>query len=465
MTSPAVYSAAGEKFGGVHPISLMSPIIITLVITILILLNALYVAAEFSVVSAKKAKLSLLAEDGNRVARAVLNIVEDHARLDAYVATCQLGITVTSLLLGFYGQSQLTEYISPFLQSWGNLSALAAGSLSATVILLALTGLQVLLGELVPKNIGIQYPERLALLTAAPMRWSIAVFRPLIWLFNGSGQLIMRLLGREVIGEHAHIHAPDEIVMLVEESSKAGVLRKEERRLLKNTLQLRDSKVREVMIPRPHMLASPDNMDFDQLFSTLVESPYSRLPVYRGSIDNIIGVVHLKDLLCLSGGERRNVSQIIKPVPFVPETTPVKTVFSLLQRRHLQVAIVLDEFGGTAGMVTLEDLIEEIFGELQDEFDTYIPTVRAVSDDWLLIRGDTLITDLNELFKLDLPEEDVDTVGGLILNQFARVPAIGDQVTINNQVFQVEKMRGRGITAVRLRARQEWVQMLKEAES
>ena len=443
----------------------MSPIIITLVITLLILLNALYVAAEFSVVSARKAKLSMLAEDGNRVARTILNLVEDHEKLDIYVATCQLGITVTSLLLGFYGQSQLSELVSPLLQSWGNLSALAAGSLSATVILLALTGLQVLLGELVPKNIGIQYPERLALLTAAPMRWSIVLFRPLIWFFNGSGQVIMRLMGREIIAEHAHIHAPDEIVMLVEESSRAGVLRKEERRLLKNTLQLRDSKVREVMIPRPHMLASPDNLDCDQLFRILVESPHSRLPIYRGSIDNIVGVVHLKDLLCLSGEDRRNVSQIIKPVPFIPETTPVKTVFSLLQRRHLQVAIVLDEFGGTAGMVTLEDLIEEIFGELQDEFDTYTPSVRAISDEWLLIRGDTLVADLNELFSLNLPEEDVDTVGGLILNQFARVPAVGDQVSIDGQIFQVEKMRGRGITSVRLRAQDNWLQMLKSGDA
>ncbi len=443
----------------------MSPIIITLVVTLLILLNALYVAAEFSVVSARKAKLSMLADEGNRLARSILNLVEDHHHLDAYVATCQLGITVTSLLLGFYGQSQLTDLISPALKSRGELSDLAAQSLSATVILLSLTGLQVLLGELVPKNIGIQYPERLAMLTAAPMRWSMALFKPLIWFFNGSGQFIMRLFGREIIAEHAHIHAPEEIVMLVEESSRAGVLRKEERKLLKNTLQLRDSKVREVMIPRPHMLASPDNWDCDQFSKTLVESPYSRLPVYRGSIDNIVGVVHLKDLLCLSGEERRNVSQIIKPVPFVPETTPVKTVFSLLQRRHLQVAIVLDEFGGTAGMVTLEDLIEEIFGELQDEFDTYTPNVRVLSDEWLMIRGDTLVTDLNELLDLHLPEEDVDTIGGLVLNQFARVPAVGDQVTIDKQVFQVDKMRGRGITAVRLQARKEWLNQLREGEA
>ncbi len=442
----------------------MNLAVIALVIALLILLNALYVASEFSVVSSRRARLSQMAAEDNWAAAYILRLIEDPVRLDAYVATCQLGITVTSLLLGYYGQSQLSTLVAPTFQSWGNLSNIAAQSLSATVILLSLTALQVLIGELVPKNIGIQYPERLALITSSPMRWSMSFFRPLIWFFNGSGQLLMRLFGRDVIGEHAHIHAPEEILMLVEESSDAGVLRKEERRLLKNTLQLRDSKVREVMIPRPHMLVATDNMQCEELFETLVRSPYSRLPVYRGSIDNIIGVVHLKDLLCLSGEDRRNVSQIIKPVPFVPETTPVKTVFSLLQRRHLQIAIVLDEFGGTAGMVTLEDLIEEIFGELQDEFDTYTPTVRALSKEWLWVRGDTLIADLDDLLDLQLPDEDVDTIGGLVLNTFGRVPSVGDKVAIANEIFQVDRMRGRGVTAVKLQARPEFLEKLREGE-
>ncbi len=442
----------------------MSGLVTFLIVTILIFITALYVAGEFAVISSRRARLSRMAEDGNRTAGSILHMLENPVELDNFIATCQLGITLTSLILGFYGQSQLAPLLIPYFSGWGNLSALAAQSISLTVVLLTLTVLQVLLGELVPKNIGMQKPEQLALLTSIPIRWSMVFFRPLIWLFNGSGQMLMSLFGRKVIAEHVHVHAPDEIVMLVEESSKAGVLRKEERRLLKNALQLRDSKVREVMIPRPHMLATTDNLDCDELFGILVNSPYSRLPIYRTNIDNIVGVVHLKDLLCLTGEARRNVSQIIKPVPFVPETTPVKAVFSLLQRRHLQVAIVLDEFGGTAGMVTLEDLIEEVFGELQDEFDTHIPSVRVDSDNWLLIRGDTLITDLNEWFDLNLSDEDVDTVGGLVLNHFGRVPAPGEKVSINGLVFQVEKMRGRGITAVKLAAKDEWIQQLREAD-
>jgi len=444
----------------------MSWFFILIVITTLIFLNALYVAAEFSAISARRARLTQLAEGGQPLASRLLSIVEDPHKLDRYVATCQLGITVTSLVLGFYGQSALSSAIAPLLTRWGNMTEVAALSISATIILLTLTLFQVLLGELVPKNIGIQYPERLALLTTLPMRWSMQLFRPLIWLFNGSGQLLMRLIGHEVIAEHAHIHSPDEIVMLVEESSAGGLIKKEEHRLLKNTLELREAMVRQVMIPRTQMFAAADNRTYDDLFKYLADSPFSRLPLYRGNIDNIVGVVHLKDLLCLNQQlERKNVADIIRPVPFVPETIPVKTVFSILQRRHLQVAIVLDEYGGTAGMVTLEDLIEEIFGEIQDEFDIYVPPFRLVSQNRLLIRGDTLVEDLNERLGLNLPVEELDTIGGLVLNAFGDVPTTGKEIEIAGGVFRVEKMRGRGITSVSLALSPEQVVKVQDGET
>ncbi|MFQ5615310.1 MAG: hemolysin family protein, partial [Anaerolineales bacterium] len=343
---------------------------------------------------------------------------------------------------------------------------LAAQSISVTVIILFLTALQVLLGELVPKNIGIQYPEQLALLTTIPMRWSVTIFKPLIWFFNGSGQLLMRLFGRDVIAEHAHIHSPREIMMLVEESSAGGLIQQEERRLLKNTLEMRESMVRRVMIPRTRMMAAPDNLTCDELFTLLADSQYSRLPLYRGNIDNIVGVVHLKDLLCLGQQlEQKNVTNIMRLVPFVPETMRVKTVFTLLQRKHLQVAIILDEYGGTAGMVSLEDLIEEIFGELQDEFDTYIPPFRLMPDNRLWIRGDTLVEDLNEqLEELNLPDEKVNTVGGLALNASGHVPDVGEEIEIEGWKFRVEKMRGRGVAAVSLAVSPEQTQQLQEKQ-
>jgi putative hemolysin len=426
--------------------------LIFLIIFVLILFTALYVGAEFSAVSARRSRLIQLAEGGRPLASSILEIVEDPHKLDAYIAACQIGITLTGLLLGFFGQAQLSPIIVPWLLlQWGTLTEVAAQSISTTGILIILTVAQVLLGELVPKNIGIQYPERLAIWTALPMRWSVFLFKPLIWFFNGSGQILMRLFGQQIIAEHAHIHSPEEIVMLVEESSAGGLIKREERRLLKNTLELREAMVRQVMIPRTQMLAAADNMTSDELFKYLADSPFSRLPLYRGNIDNIVGVVHLKDLLCLSQHlERKNVADITHSVPFFPETTPVKTVFSILQRRHLQVAIVLDEYGGTAGMVTLEDLIEEIFGEIQDEFDVHIPEYRLAEENRLMIRGDTLVEDLNEHLDLNLPEDELETIGGLVLNSFGDVPTTGDEITIADRVFRVEKMRGRGITSVSL---------------
>lgn len=443
----------------------MSWFLIFFIILFLILLTALYVGAEFSVVSARRSRLIQLAETGQAQAKAVLYLVENPHALDSYIAACQIGITLTGLLLGFFGQAQLSPVIVPWLVEWAKVTEGAAQSISTTGILLFLTAIQVLLGELVPKNIGIQYPENLAIWTAIPMRWSVWLFQPLTWFFNGSGQIIMRLFGRDIIAEHAHIHDPEEIAMLVDESTEGGLIKKEEQRLLKNTLELREAMVRQVMIPRTQMLAAADNMGVDELFKYLADSPFSRLPLYRGNIDNIVGVVHLKDLLCLNQHlELKNIGDIMRPVPFFPETTPVKTVFSVLQRRHLQAAIVLDEYGGTAGMVTLEDLIEEIFGEIQDEFDVHIPAYHLSGENRLMIRGDTLVADLNDRLDLHLPEEELDTIGGLVLNMFGDVPTTGDEITISEGVFRVERMRGRGITSVSLMLTPEQVTKLREGE-
>ena len=356
----------------------MNLFIVIAFVVVLIAFNALYVAAEFSTVSASRPRLAQLAEDGNNTAETLLTIIEDPHKLDAYVATCQVGITISSLVLGFYGQAQIAPLIAPLFVSLGNFSEVAALSTSITIILIFFSALQILFGELIPKNIGIQYPERMAILTEKPLLWSSQVFRPLIWLFNGSGQLIMRLFGLNKISEHAHLHRPEEILMLVEESGAGGLLDREEERLLKNILDINEVMVRQVMIPRTRMIAAPDNLPFDAIFKLIAESPFSRIPIYKDSIDNITGFVHLRDLLChVQSDKKPKIADLMNPVPFFTETMAVKSAFSLLQRRRFHIAIVLDEFGGTSGLITLEDLIEEIFGDLQDEFDELPPSNSA----------------------------------------------------------------------------------------
>jgi putative hemolysin len=420
-----------------------------LIIILLIGANSIYVAAEFSTVSSRPARLHHYAEQGNQTAKTILGIIEKPHRLDAYIATCQVGITVSSLVLGYFGQSHLADYIAPLFLRFGIDSEAAALSISATAILIVLTIFQVLLGELVPKNIGLLHPERLSIFTYRIMRWSEIIFRPLIVLFNGSGFFIMRLFNLEPETEHAHIHSPEEIAILVEESRASGGISKEEHQLLRNTLLTWEAPVRQAMIPRTQMLIAPDSISGEELFCKLAESPFSRAPIYSESIDNIIGVIHIRELLCARYSENnQDIHQILHEAPFVPETLPIKSVFTLLQRKRFQVAIVLDEFGGVAGMVTLEDLLEQLFGELQDEFDREAPYFKVISEDRVQFRGSTLIIDVNRLFNLNLPDEDFDTIGGLLMNSIGKIPENNEIILIDGYRFKIEKMVKRSIALV-----------------
>ncbi len=440
-------------------------LVVFTVIVALLLINALYVAAEFATLSSRRARLAQMAEEGNRLAGIMLPIVEDPRRLDAYIAACQLGITLSSLVLGFYAQAALSPVVAPWLEQLGISSGVAALSLAATIVLLVLTGFQVVIGELVPKNIAVQYPERLALLTAVPLRWSLVVFQPLIWLFNGSAQVLLKLLGVEPVREHTHVHTAEEIAILVEESGAGGLLDRQERRLIENTLWMRRASVRQIMVPRIRVLAASVDTPCEQLFSQLAGSYFSRLPLYQGSIDNMVGVVHLKDLLCLhaqASMEAVDVRQVMTPALFIPESMPADEAFALLQRKRNHVAIVLDEFGGTAGIITLEDLIEEIFGEVQDEFDQEIPLFRILPGNRVLVRWDWLIEDLNELLDLKLPSEAADTIGGLVLSELAHVPEVGEFVEVAGVALRVERVEGNGVTAVSLPATPDQVERMRE---
>jgi putative hemolysin len=338
-------------------------LIVALVIALLIFLNAFYVAAEFASVSARRTRIRQMAAEGNRLASILRPVLANPHRLDDYVATCQLGITASSLLLGFYGQSQLAELLRPLLVDLGGMQEPAAQSVAATGVLLSLTALQVLLGELVPKSIGVRFPEQLALLTVVPMRWSVAILRPLTWLFNGTGRLVLRLLRQETVAGHSRTHLPEEIELLVAESAKGGLLDAEERVMLRNVFRLSELVTHQVMIPRPRIEAAPVGIALPDLLRQIADSPYTRIPIYENDIDHIVGVVHLKDIFraCSAGGDVE-LRDFVRQVPFVPEGMPVDELWTLLKSGHHYVAIVFDEYGGTAGLVTLEDLIEEVFG-------------------------------------------------------------------------------------------------------
>jgi CBS domain containing-hemolysin-like protein len=445
-------------------------ILIIGVLGILIFLNGLFVAAEFSTVSARRTKISQMAGSGNRLARLLLPIVDDSQSLDRYIAACQLGITASSLVLGAFGQNFIaSRLVNPLtsLLNWidsqiglfgfssDTVATALAVSISVVGVLFILTILQVTLGELFPKSIAIQYPERLALTTVVPVRWSVIILRPLIWLFNGSGNLVLKLFRLDRQGGLSRFHSPEEIELLVAESHEGGLLDDEERQMLRNAFRLRDLTARQVMVHRTRIVAAPVGSSVVELLELALEVGYTRIPLYQDNIDKVIGFVHIKDLFSLYVEKSDNLATILREVIHVPETLPVVDVWEIFNSKGQYMAIVFDEFGGIAGLISFEDLIEEIFGELQDEFDDESALISLDEDGRVHLRGDLLVVDVNEYLNLELPD-DADTLGGLILSQLGRQAAVGDEVKFDETILRVESMEDLGVSEVSIQTSQKF---------
>ena len=341
------------------------------VVFFLILVNALYVAAEFAAVGARRSRLRRLAEDGNKLAARVLPILEDGHKLDRYIAVCQVGITVSSLVLGAYGQAALGPRLSPLLVQFAGMEPLAAESAIAVGLLLTLTAAQMVLGELIPKSLALQFPTQVALLTLLPMLWSQRLSKWAIDLLNGSGILILRLLRIPVTG-HRHVHSPEEIELLIAESRDGGLLEPSEQVRLHRALRLNLRSARELMVPRVRLAALEASLPFDEVLKAVAASPYTRLPVYREHIDRIVGMLHTKDLVTrfVQTGHREALVAIMRPVVNVPDSMPADKLLAFLRERRSHQAVVRDEQGGVAGLITLEDVLAELLGGVSDEFKT-----------------------------------------------------------------------------------------------
>jgi putative hemolysin len=404
-------------------------------ITVMIGFNALYVAGEFSAVTARKSRISQRADEGSRLAKMLLPVLEDHHKLDSYIAASQVGITISSVVLGIYGQQQIAPRLEPLLADLPLVSEVAAAGLSATLVLILLTTLQVILGELVPKSLALQYPERVALWTALPMRWSADfILKPLIVLLNGSGVLIMRLLGIDYNEGHKHVHSPEEIKFLIRQSHEGGLLDEQEHQLLDSALRFGKSLAGEIVIPRTKMTAADVTAPADDILRLSTQADYSRIPIYEGDVDHIIGFVHLKELFQLAVKDgSKDVRTILREVTFVPETARLDAVWNTLNEKKTYLAIVFDEYGGTVGLITREDLLEEVFGEVQDEFDqSEINSLKKVTDNQYRVRGDVSIAYLNDKLGLNIQSHDAYTIGGLFLEQLGHMPKTGDEISFGN---------------------------------
>lgn len=412
---------------------------------LLISFNALYVAGEFATVASRKTRIIQMAENGNRTAQSLLEILNDSHKLDQLVATSQIGITISSLVLGIFGERS----ISPLLQ-FPNLDLpISSAVLSSTIVLALTTTLQVVFGELIPKSLAVQFPERLALFLFQPMYWSMWLFTPLLVVFNGSSAILLRLLGFDSHGEHGHVHSPQEIELLMTESFEGGLLDAEEKQMLRNAFRMRDLTARQIMIPRRRIVAAPRGHTVQDVMQLSVETGKSRIPLFDGDIDHIVGFVHVRDLFRLHVKGETELPQKLRPVTLIPEAMIVSEVWDKLESAGQYFGIVFDEFGGTHGLITLEDIIEEIFGELQDESDEEADLIYRGAQGRLRFRWDWLIADINEYFDLDL-DETWDTLDALVISELGRDAEAGDEVVVNGTTIRVEAKGEHGIEELSL---------------
>jgi CBS domain containing-hemolysin-like protein len=428
----------------------MAVLISFAIIAILILINGLFVAAEFSIIGVRPTRVEQLAAGGNRAALWVQSVLGDRHKVDRYVATAQLGITLASLGLGMYAEPAIAHLIEPPLHDWFGLEGAIVHTISFIIALALITYLHVVVGEMVPKSLALHNAEGAVFALAAPMRLVGKLFSIPVTVLNHIGLWTLKLLRIPPPGENSRLYSIDELELLVEESYSQGLLDDQEQELVANIVDFAEDRVGQVMMPRPMMTAIPAGIEEEELLDLVATIPYTRLPVYRENIDDIIGFLHMKDLVRQQLSEAPfDLRALLRPVPFVPVNLPVQTLLAQFQRKSQQIAIVMDEYGGTLGLVTMEDLLEEVVGEVRDEFDVdEKEPFTFVEPGHLMARGAARLEDLEEY--VSLGQQDVQTVGGLVWDLLGRRPVVGDQVTVGGVTLRVEAMDGLTTTRVSL---------------
>lgn len=431
----------------------MDGILPLVLIFVLILLNGIFVAAEFAIIGIRPTRIEQLAEEGSRVAINLREVLRVQGKVDRYVATAQLGITLASLGLGMIGEPYFAHIAEGPLHDWFSIEGDLAHSIALLLGLTVITYLHVVLGEMVPKSIALQNAERAVLVLAAPMALMQAIFNWAITALNKIGLWVLRLLKVPPPSSTSRLHTPDELELIVSESFISGLLEEEEQRLVANIFDFSERRISQLMTPRVHVEAVPVDISEADFLSILFDSNYSRLPVFEDTIDHILGVVHIKDVVHQQvEGRPFDLRAMLHEVPAVPESMYAETLLSLLKRQHIHMAIVVDEYGGTAGLVTLEDLIEEVVGEVRDEFDQdETPPVSVVAPGHLVVIGSLPLDDLDEYVTLGETQHEVDSVGGLVLAELNRPPQAGDEITINGISLRVEQVDGFSIERLAIR--------------
>ncbi len=416
----------------------------------LVFLNGFFVAAEFALVKVRASQIEIKAKTGSRVAKIAKHMTQ---HLDGYLAATQLGITLASLGLGWVGEEVMTKIVSNFFNFINiDMSSSVATNIGHVLAFAIITVLHIVFGELAPKSLAIQRPIGTTMSIALPLHFFYIVFRPFIWLLNGFANFILKLLGISTIGGHEAHHSSEELQYLLDQGKESGALETNEHELIKNVFDFNDRVVKNIMVPRTKISGIELSTPHKEVLDIIIREGYSRIPVYDETIDKIVGIVHAKDILPLLAENKECVLRdIIRKPYFIPETKKINDLLSELQLKRIQIAIVLDEFGGTAGMVTAEDIVEELVGDIQDEYDEEKPIVEKVSANEFIIDATASIYDVNEYLPHDLPEDgDYDTVAGLVSEIFGKIPDVGEASDFNGYVITILKKADQNVESVKL---------------
>ncbi|MBY0245107.1 MAG: hemolysin family protein [Sphingobacteriaceae bacterium] len=418
----------------------------------LVFLNGFFVAAEFAIVKVRASQIEIKAKSGTKVAN-IAKYITQH--LDGYLAATQLGITLASLGLGWVGESVMHHLIENLMTTMNYSQAVItsfSGTASPIIAFVFITIMHIVFGELAPKSIAIQKPVATTLFVALPLQGFYIIFRPFIWLLNGFAAFLLRMFGLSNAGGHDTVHTTEELYYLLDQGKESGALDLNEHELIKNVFDFNERVVKNIMVPRTKISGIELKTPKEEVVTKIIAEGYSRMPIYDTVIDKIIGIVHAKDILPLLAEKKEwTLQEIIRKPYFIPETKKINDLLNELQQKRIQIAIVLDEFGGTAGMVTLEDIVEEIVGEIQDEYDEEKPTVEKISDTEFVVNAYATVYDINEHLPHDLPEdEDFDTIGGLVSHAFGKIPEVGDSEEFYGYLFTILKKTEQNIETIKM---------------
>lgn len=414
-----------------------------LLIALLIALTAFFVATEFAIVKVRVSRIDQLIAEGNKRAIAAKRVV---THLDEYLSACQLGITITALGLGWLGEPTVEKLLHPLFERFEIAESLTH-ILSFGIAFALVTFLHVVVGELAPKTVAIQKAEAVTMAFAAPIIWFYRVMFPFIWFLNGSARVLVGLFGLKPASEHEMAHSEEELRILLSESYKSGEINKNELKYVNNIFEFDERIAKEIMVPRTEMITIASDNTLAEIMQTIQTENYTRYPVEDGDKDNIRGFINVKEFLTASLTDRitpenLDLDSFINPVIHVIESIPIHDLLVKMQKERIHIAILMDEYGGTSGLVTVEDILEEIVGEIRDEFDEdEVPEIRKLNDNHYILDSKLLIEDVNNLLGTDFEHEDVDTIGGWFLTQHMEAE-IGTEIEADGFTFKVHEKDG-----------------------